>query len=161
MVNVSKLFENAAKVKISDSQSKTSLGNSKPSLGIICSKRNGKRCHLSKALMSMLSIENYIEMKPSDENTLLVGKNLGIPGVISGEVKNDAGRGIMYNTKCVLTLINYFQLNFENGRTSRSFDKITLSKAPNGEPVAIIIMNGNGELPELEESEKIAVSDVE
>ena len=160
MLNTAKLFDQAAKLTVNAPQGGT--GNSKLSLGIICSRKNGKRLHLSKALKTALQIDNRCELKPANANTLLLGRNLGIPGVISGKVKDDEGRGIMYHTAGVMTLINHFQLNFSNGRTSRSFDQITLDTAPNGEPVAVIIMNGNCNLNEFEEvveAETIAADD--
>ena len=148
MKNISELFATAAELTIETPQG--GAGNSKLSLSIICSRKNGKRTQISKSLRAALQIGNYCELKPANANTLLIGRNLGIPGVLSCKVQDDEGRGIMYNTACVLALINYFQLDF-TGRTSRSFDKITLDFAPNGEPVAIIEMNGGGSLVKVTE----------
>lgn len=155
MKNINDLFAKAAQLSLSVPNG-SGAGNSKPSFGIVCSKKSGVRMHLSGALTKQLGLTDYLELNPADENTLLIGRNLGMNNALGCKLKEDEGRRIAYATGICKALISFYGLDFSNGRTSRSFDKIEIVTAPNGEPAAAIKMkNGVPMADEAEENEEM------
>lgn len=111
------------------------------SFGIVNSKSNGKRITLSKSLGNALNLENAIEfMAVPEEGTLLISKAFPEGTAIQCELKGDSDdQRKCYNTSVVKALIKDFQLDFD-GRTSRSFNKISIDKSGNV-PVAIVTLS--------------------
>ena len=127
--------------------------NSRLSLNIVNSKRNGKRIKLSKGLALAAGITESAAMLPiKSEGLLMVAEKLPYPAAHPVNLKDDEGAKIAYNYGMVALLTEVFDLDFSE-RTSMSFSDITIETLEDDTPVALIrISNGQAEegTPSLE-----------
>lgn len=142
----------------------TMSGHSTYSFGIVCSKDNGKRVTLSKALASRLNIEdNFDVIAQPQSGKLYIGKDLQEIDENSSTFKLCGNnKKYCYNAELVLYLISAYELDFKE-RTSRSFSNITFD-THNNNPVGIILLNPTLDnavsLAVIEEDQKETVEEV-
>lgn len=120
--------------------------NSRLSLNIVNSKRNGKRIRFSSGLASAVGItENAAILPIESEGLLMIAEKLSYPAARSVTLKDDGGAKIAYSYGMVALLTEVFKLDF-TFRTSMSFDDISIDNLADGTTVALIhIPNGQPE----------------
>ena len=110
--------------------------NGKNSVSMVYSK-NGKRFSISKALATRLELSDEAYICPLVRSgVIILAKNL--PEEKCLKVKLSGGdKKIAYHARVVEYLVDNFNLDYSNGRTSKAFDDITFEK--NGDiEVAVI-----------------------
>ncbi|EGC92681.1 hypothetical protein HMPREF9402_2866 [Turicibacter sp. HGF1] len=106
-------------------------------LSIINSENNGKRITLTKKWWIELGQPQTIQFAMHN-HTLVVGECLGDQFPSFSWITKDQ-KPVLYHSALVKELVNYYQLDYSNGRTSLSFGEIQLKKI-NGKPALIIQM---------------------
>ena len=122
-------------------------GKGVPSLNLCCADGNRKSLKLSKTLFERLFGTLDEEAKPKELQVLRDGTNLIIsenfPDVKESFPFSNPTSMMVYNASLVLWMVEVFGLDFSNGRTSRSFQKIEIvmpEKGSTNKPYAIIDM---------------------
>ena len=121
--------------------------NSRLSLNIVNSERNGKRIKLSKDLASAVGITESATMLPiKSEGLLMVAEKLPYESSRQATLKDDKrGDKIAYSYDMVALLTKVFELDFTD-HVSMSFNGISIEKLEDDTPVALIrISNGQTE----------------
>ena len=128
-----KAVENKAATAIDGS---INTGHGKYSVGIVCSKNNGKRVTLTAALSTKLKLENSLYVTAyAEEGFIILGNtplnDYSVKVTLSGEDKK-----IAYNSDLVHFLIKAFKLDFSNC-VSRSFGDIVFNNEADS-PMAVL-----------------------
>ena len=121
-------------------------GRSVLSLNVCCAEGNRKSIKLSKSLYESLLGEIDEDADPKELQVLKDGTNLIIgeelPGATNSFAFSNPTSMMIYGALC-LWIVKVFNLDFSNGRTSRSYQRIEVVTPENGgkeKPYAIIDM---------------------
>ena len=120
----------------------SSRGSSKSplSLSVINSSENGKRLHISAGIARAISIEDsvFIAVIPSGNTVIIAPSKIetfakcGSSFPAKGEK-----RKVVYSASAVEAITKAFDLDFSDGRTSRSFRDVQIDEY-GGVPVALV-----------------------
>ena len=117
----------------------TASHNSRLSLNIVNSARNGKRIRFSGGLASALGITESADILPIESmGVLMVAKKLSsYDNALPVTLKNDYGAKIAYSSGMVALLTEVFDLDFSE-HVSMSFSDMSINKLEDGTTVALI-----------------------
>lgn len=122
----------------STNNSKRSVGaRGRGGLSIINSQKNGKRITLTKKWWEALGKPTEIQLAMK-EKVLVLGENLGEDFRTFSWITKDQ-KPVLYHSSLVEELVQFYQLDYSNGRTSLSFGDIQLKRV-NGQPALVIQM---------------------
>lgn len=105
--------------KASSSSVKSLKPRSSGGLTIVNSRKNGVRISLTKKNWELLGKANVLEFGLGEQE-LLVGSDLYL-NTGRHNVKEQAGRPVIYNSELVKELVEHYSLDYSGGRTSHSF----------------------------------------
>ncbi len=105
--------------KASSSSVKSLKPRSSGGLTIVNSRKNGVRISLTKKNWELLGKATVLEFGLGEQE-LLVGSNLYL-NTGRHNVKEQAGRPVIYNSELVKELVEHYSLDYSRGRTSHLF----------------------------------------
>ena len=117
--------------KASSSSVKSLKPRSSGGLTIVNSRKNGVRISLTKKNWELLGKANVLEFGLGEQE-LLVGSDLYL-NTGRHNVKEQAGRPVIYNSSLVQELVEHYSLDYSGGRTSHSFSvskQVTIKGKP-------------------------------
>lgn len=117
--------------KASSSSVKSLKPRSSGGLTIVNSRKNGVRISLTKKNWELLGKTNVLEFGLGEQE-LLVGSDLYL-NTGRHNVKEQAGRPVIYNSLLVQELVDHYSLDYSGGRTSHSFSvskQVTIKGKP-------------------------------
>lgn len=106
-------------------------------LSIINSQKNGKRITLTKKWWEALEKPTAIQLAMK-EKVLVLGGHLGDDFRTFSWITKDQ-KPVLYHSNLVEELVQFYQLDYSNGRTSLSFSDIQLKRV-SGQPALVIQM---------------------
>ena len=109
------------------------------SLGIAFPEKNTSVIRVSNGLFEKLGFPASIQVA-SDDNNLIIGEQL-YEDDDCYKFSTGKDKQKLYNTALITWIVEEFGLDYSNGRTSRSFQYITIEMGDNGKPCAIIDMS--------------------
>jgi hypothetical protein len=113
-----------------------SVGSGKYSVGIVCSKSNGKRVTLTAALATKLKIKDVMYVTAYREDGIIIFGATAYNDDSTRITVTGDDKKIAYNSTLVHFLIDTFQLDFSNC-VSRSCHDITFNNDPKN-PMAVL-----------------------
>lgn len=117
----------------------TRRGNSNLSISIINSENNGKRIVFSKYLLTKLGNPSALQFVIfPEENSLFIGSNLLPDENKYAFTKEDSN--ILYCGKVINQIVETFNLDYSNGKTSITFSNIEIEEE-NGNVIATVKFN--------------------